>query len=72
MRIKNLLQAKCENTRKGYAFSTYSRHKSAMQIQQINHPSISTAQGSQLVSPLPPAPDHSPLKETMRSVTPNS
>ncbi len=41
-RNKDLIQTKCGNSRKGYAFSPYWRQKSAVQRWQINLPSIST------------------------------
>ncbi len=46
----------CKNTCKGFAFSTYWEHNSAIQRWNLINPSISTRQGNQLVSLLPSAP----------------
>ncbi len=54
--IVTVIRAKAANIRKRDEFSTHWRHQSALQGRQIGHSSISTAQGCQLVSPLPPAP----------------
>jgi hypothetical protein len=40
IKIKDILQTKYKNIRKGYVYSIYLRHKSDMQRWQFNHPSI--------------------------------
>jgi hypothetical protein len=46
----------CKNTYKGVAFSTYCRHNQCYIKMKLNHLSISSGQGNQMVPLLPSAP----------------